>query len=147
MRPKLPCSRSCRRSSLTSRSVSWRSTALFSRILQPLRIDGLTQIVVGAVLDRVDGALDRALRRQQDEGDVRQLILQGAEQIVAAHPRHHEVAHDDGRPEAGDLAEPFLAVGGLVGLEPPGLNELGQPGPRCRVVLDDQDSSPQDSRS
>ena len=115
---------------------------LVQQDFEPLRIDGLTQIVVGAVLDRVDGALDRALSRQQDEGDVGQLILQGAEQIVAAHPRHHEVAHDDRRPEAGDLAQPFFTVGGLVGLEPPGLNELRQAGPRCRVILDDQDSLP-----
>ncbi len=49
---------------------------------QPLRIHGLAQIVVGAVLDRFDRALDGALRRQQDERDVRQLILQGAEEVV-----------------------------------------------------------------
>ena len=42
--------------------------------LQPLRIDGLAQVVVGAVLDRFDRAFDRALRRQQDEGDVRELV-------------------------------------------------------------------------
>ena len=96
---------------------------------QPLRIDGLAQVVVGAVLDRVDRALDRALRREQDEGDVRQLILQRAEQVVPAHPRHDQVAHDDRRAEAGDLAEAFLAIGRLVGLEAPGLHELRQPGP------------------
>ncbi len=105
---------------------------------QPLRIDGLAQIVVGAVLDRIDRALDRALRGEQDERDVRQLILQRAEQVVPAHPRHHEVAHDDGRTETGDLAEAFLTIGRLVGLEAPGLDELRQPGPRGRVVLDDE---------
>ena len=114
---------------------------------QPLRIDRLAQVVVGAVLDRVDGALDRALRGQQDERDVRQLILQRAEQVVPAHPRHDQVAHDDGRPEAGDLAEAFLAVGRLVGLEAPGLDELGQPGPRGRVVLDDEHPLARGSRS
>ena len=105
---------------------------------KPLRVDRLAEVVVGAILDRVDGALDRALRREKDEGDVRQLILQGAQQVVTAHPGHHEVAHDDGRPEAGHLAEPFLAVGGLVGLEPPGLDELCEAGPGRRVVLDDE---------
>ena len=34
MAPKLPCSRSWRRSTLTSRSVSWRSTILSSRIFR-----------------------------------------------------------------------------------------------------------------
>ena len=37
---------------------------------QPLRIDRLGQIVVSAVLDRLDRGLDRALRGQQDERDV-----------------------------------------------------------------------------
>ena len=109
---------------------------------QPLRIHGLAQIVVGAVLDRFDGALDGALRRQQDERDVRQLILQRAQEVVAAHARHDEVADDDRRPEARDLAEAVFAVGRFFGLEAPGLDELGQPGPRRRVVFDDEYAFP-----
>ena len=49
--------------------------------LQPLRIDRFAQVVVGAFFDRFDGAVDRALRRQQDERDVAELILERAQQI------------------------------------------------------------------
>ena len=111
---------------------------LLQQDAQALRVDGLAQVVVGAVLDRLDGAFDGALRRQQDEGDVGELVLQRAEQIVAAHPRHHEVAHDDRRTKARDLAERVLAVTRLVGLVTPGLHELGEADPRGRIVLDDQ---------
>ena len=38
--------------------------------LQPLRIDRLAQVVVGAFFDRFDRAIDGALRRQQDEREV-----------------------------------------------------------------------------
>ena len=48
---------------------------LLEQDLQPLRIDRLAQIVVGAFLDRLDGGLDGPLRGQQDEGQVGQLIL------------------------------------------------------------------------
>ena len=105
---------------------------------QPLRIHGLAQVVVGAVLDCLDGAFDGPLRRQQDEGDVGELVLQRAQQIVAAHPRHHEVAHDDRRTKAGDLAERVFAVGRLVGLVAPGLHELGEADARRGIVFDDQ---------
>ena len=43
--------------------------------LQPLRIDRLAQVVVGAFLDRFDGAVDGALRGQKDERDIGQLFL------------------------------------------------------------------------
>ena len=108
--------------------------------MQPLRVDRLAQIVVGAVLDRFDRALDRALRGQQDEGDVRELILQRPQQIMSAHPRHDQVADDDRGAEVGDLAQRLLAVGGLVGLKTPGLNQLGESAPCGRVVLNDEDA-------
>jgi hypothetical protein len=95
---------------------------LLQQDAQALRVDGLAQVVVSAVLDRFDGALDGALRRQQDECDVRELILQRSQQIVAAHARHHEIAHDDGRTKARDLPERVFAVTRLVGLVAPGLD-------------------------
>ncbi len=105
---------------------------------QPLRIDRLAQVVVGAVLDRLDGALDRALRGQQDEREVGELVFQRLEEIVAAHPRHDEVADDDRRPEARDPAERLFAVGGFVGLKSPVLDELGESRAGRRIVLDDE---------
>ena len=85
-----------------------------------------------------DGGLDGALRSEQDEGNVGELVFQSAQQIVSAHARHDEVAHDDRRPKAGDLAERILAIRGFVGLKPPVLDELSQPR-ACRVIVfDDQ---------
>ena len=111
---------------------------LLQQDLQPLRIDRLAQVIVGPFLDRLDRGLHGALCGQQNQRQVRQLILQGAQQLHAAHPRHHHVADDDGGPEAGHFPEALLAVSGLLGLESPGLNELRQPFPRRRIVFDDQ---------
>ena len=103
-----------------------------------MRIDRLAQVVVRAILDGVDGRFDGALRGQQDEGNVGELVFQRAQQIVSTHARHDEVAHDDRRPKAGDLAQCFLTVRGFVGQEPPVLDELSQPGPSRMIVFDDQ---------
>ena len=97
---------------------------------QPLRIDRLAEEVVGAVLHRFDGIVDGALRGQQNEGDIGQLIMQRAQQFVPAHSRHHDVADDDRGTEGGDLAERLFAVGCFVGLKTPRLDELGQAGAR-----------------
>ena len=72
---------------------------------QPLRIDRLAQVVVRAFLDCFDRTLNRALRGQQNERDVGELIFQRAQQFVPAHPRHDEIRHDDGRAEGGDSSE------------------------------------------
>ena len=113
---------------------------LLQEDLQPLRIDRLAQVVVGPFLDRLDGGFHGALRGEENQRQVRQLVLQRAQQLHPSHPRHHHVADDDGGAEAGHFTEALLAVGGLLGLETPGLNELRQPFPRRRVVFDDQDA-------
>ena len=107
---------------------------------QALRVHRLTQVVVGAVLDRLHGALDRPLCRQQDERQVGELVLQSLEEIVAAHPRHDEVADDDRGPETGDTPERLFAVGGFVGLKSPVLYELGESGAGRRIVFDNEHS-------
>ena len=92
MRPKLPllAELTPQRPHLAQRLLPL--DRLLQQDPQPLRIDRLAQVVVGAVLDRFDRALDGPLRRQQDEGEVRQLVLQRLQQFEAAHARHHEVA-------------------------------------------------------
>ena len=84
---------------------------LVEQDLQPLRIDGLREVVVGALLDRLDGGLDRALRRHQHDGDVRVVLGRSARSRSSPPmPRHHEIAQHDGRTVDGDLLERFLAV-------------------------------------
>ncbi len=107
--------------------------------VEPLRIDRFVQVIVGPFLDRLDRGLDGALGRQEDEGDVRQLIFECPQQLHAAGTRHDEIADDDRGTEAGDLAQPFVAVGCFLGLKSPGLDEFRQPLPGRVIVFDNQD--------
>ena len=91
MRPKLPCSRSCRRSVAHFAQRLLPLDRLLQQDLQPLRIDRFAQVVVGAFLDRFNRALDGSLRGQQDQSDVGELILQRAQQVEPAHPRHDQI--------------------------------------------------------
>ena len=100
-----------------------------------LRIDRLGQVVVGAHLHRLDRRLDTALRRQDDDAQVGELILQRAQQVEAAHARHDQVAQDDGRAEGRDAGNGFLAIGRAFGGKPPRLQELGQADARRAIVL------------
>ena len=111
---------------------------LLQQDLQPLRIDRLAQIVVGAFFDSFDRTVDSPLRRQQDEREVGELILERVQQLESAHPRHDEIADDDRRAEGGHLPHRGFALGRFVGEEAPGLHELGEAGPGRRIVLDDK---------
>ena len=140
IRPKLPCSRSCRRSVLHFAQRLLPLDRLLQQDAQPRRIDRLAQVVVGAFLDRLDRRLHGALRGEQDEREIGQLILQRAQQLEPAHARHDQVRHDDGGTEGRDLLQRLFAVGGDVGLESPGADELGEPDARRGIVLDDEDA-------
>ena len=54
---------------------------LVEQDLQPLDVDRLGQVVVGAFLHRLDGGLDGALRGQQQRRDVGALRLQRPQQL------------------------------------------------------------------
>ena len=92
---------------------------------QPLRVDRLGEVVVRALLQRFDGALDGPLRRQQNHAQVRELILERAQQAEPVEARHDQIRHDDRRTERGDPLKSFFAVGGRFRLESPGTDELG----------------------
>jgi hypothetical protein len=68
---------------------------LLQQDAQPRGIDGLAQVVVSAFLDRFDGGFDGALRGEQDDRQIGQLVLESAQQLDAAHARHHQIRHDD----------------------------------------------------
>jgi hypothetical protein len=57
---------------------------------------------------------------------------------MAVEARHHEIRHDDGRPEGGDLLPGVLAVDSRFGVESPRPDELGETAASGRVILDDQ---------
>src|SRR5215204_1081343 len=103
-------------------------------------VDGFAQVIVRALLDRLDGGFDGALCGQQDERDVRQLILERAQQFQAAHPRHDQVRHDDRGTEGRHLLQRFLAVDRFIGLEAPCVHEFGQADAGRGVVLNNEDT-------
>jgi hypothetical protein len=111
---------------------------LLKKDAQPRRIDRLAQIVVGAFLDRLDGGVDGALRREQDEREIGQLIFELPQELEAAHARHHEVGHDDRGAKRGDFLHRLFAVAGFFGLEAPRADELGETDARRGIVFDDQ---------
>ena len=107
---------------------------------QPLRIDRLAEIVLGASFDGLDRRVHRPLGGEQDHLHMVGIVANRLEQFDAVHARHHEVGHDDRRPELGNAFEGLGAVTGLVGGVAPRSHQLGQPAARGFLVLDDQDS-------
>jgi hypothetical protein len=105
--------------------------------LQFLWIDGLGEVVLGAILHRFDGGLDGTLRREQDHAEML-LVLERPQQLQAVHLRHDHVADHDRGAERGDERERFFAVGGGFGGKSPGSDELGQSDTGRRVVFNNQ---------
>ena len=113
---------------------------LVEQDLEALRLDGLRQIVVRAFLDRLDGGLDRALRGEDDNRQPAPFILERTQQLESAHPRHDEVADDDGRTERGDTLKRFLAIRRRLGRKSPRAYQLGEAQPGGWLVLDDENA-------
>jgi hypothetical protein len=105
--------------------------------LQPLRVHRLAQIVVGSLFDSLNGRLDGALGGQENEGQVRKLILQRPEHLHPANSRHDHVADDDRGPKARDLAQPLFTIRGFLGLKAPGLHQFREALSGGLIVLHD----------
>jgi hypothetical protein len=113
---------------------------LVEQNLEPLRLDRLGQVVVGAFLDRLDRGFDAALRCEDDDRVVAAVVFERAQEIETAHPRHHQVADDDRGAEHGDALQRLFAVGGGIGRESPGAYELCQTESSARLVFDDENA-------
>ena len=72
---------------------------LVEQDFQPLDVDRLGQVVVGAFLHRLDRGLDGALRGEQQRRDVGALRLERAQQPETVEPRHHQIGRS--RSQAG----------------------------------------------
>ena len=101
-------------------------------------IEGLGQVVVGAFLHRLDGALDRALAREHDDGDVGVIHSEGGQEAETVHARHHEVAHHDRGRLLRHPLEGFGAIAGGSDLVSPEGEEVGHALPSEGIILDDQ---------
>src|SRR5262249_20995922 len=62
--------------------------------LHLLRVEGLLEIVEGALLHRLDGPLDRSVRRQEDHRGIEIEALHDLEEVQPAAARHPEIADD-----------------------------------------------------
>ncbi len=101
-------------------------------------VERLGEVVEGAFLHRLDGALDRALAREHDDGDVGVIDPQGGQEAETVHARHHEVAHHD---RGRLLRHPLEGLGPVAGggdLVSPEGEEVGHALPSEGIVLDDQ---------
>ena len=108
--------------------------------LQLMRIERLGQVVFGAGLDGLHGGVHGALGRQQDYLDVLDVALERVEQVEPAHSRHHQVRDDDRGPEVGHPLQRLGAVARGLGGEPPRPHQFGQPAPRGRVIVHDENT-------
>ena len=107
---------------------------------QPLWIDGLGEIVVGAFFHRRHGGIDAALGGDEDESEIAELILDAAQELQAVDPRHDHVGQHRRGPVCGDALEAFLAVCRAFGLVTPRPHQFGQSPPGGDIVFDNEHS-------
>gem|GEM_PF-2339635 len=108
--------------------------------IQPRRIDGLLQEIVGALANGLDRGVDRSAPGEDDHGHVAELLANRAEQPQPVHAGHHQVGdHQIGLP-LQRAPERLRAVRGLLHRVPPAAEELGQRLPRVRLVVSDENS-------
>ena len=106
-----------------------------------LGIERLEEVILRALLHRVDGARDGAERRHDDEdrpGRRRPRLLHERDAVES---RHLEVRQDDVRGELVELSERFEAVRRGLRREAVFAEDLAQRGPGVRFVVDDEDST------
>ena len=122
----------------SSARVPSRADAFCSIDAQPLGIDGLGDVVVGAQAHRLHRAVDRALRSHQDHRHGLSLLRQSLQQFDASHTRHLEVCnHDGGIPlrrffqSLGTVESGFSAIA-------PGGNQFGEPGALVFFIFNNQ---------
>src|SRR5207249_10743274 len=80
--------------------------------LKTRRVDGLGQVVVRAVLDRLHRGLDAALTGQENDRGGRKVALEPGKKLESVDPGHDEVGdHEIGSPDGRPLQR-FLTVRG-----------------------------------
>ena len=106
--------------------------------LEARGVERLGQVVVGALLHRLDRALDGALAGEHDDRRLGVVGPQGREEGEAVHAGHDEVADHDGGRLLGRALQRLDAVAGARDLVPPQSEEVGESLAGDVVILDDQ---------
>ena len=112
---------------------------LLEQDLQPRGVDGLGEVVEGAVAHRLDRALHRAVAGDEQHDGRPARLLELLQQREAVHLGQHEVGEDHGRMLGLDEVERLLAGGRRLDLVAPLADEPGQPFALGGLVVDDED--------
>ena len=106
--------------------------------MQARGVDRLLDEVIGAELHGLDGAIDGALRGEQDDALLVREFAESIQQFDAIHARHLHIGNDDARLPGHHLVQCFRAIaGGFCAISPAG-NKFGQPHECMKLVFDDQ---------
>ncbi len=108
--------------------------------LEARGVEWLGQVVVGALLHRLDRALDGALAREHDDRRVGVVGPQGREEGETVHAGHDEVTDHDGGRLLRRALQRLDAIPGARDLVPPESEEVGEPLAGGVVILDDQNT-------
>ena len=106
---------------------------------QLLGVEGLGQVVVGALVQRsraLEGGVDL---REQDDGGPRAARADAAHHLAPVHVGHHDVGDDDVGVEPAVGGQSLLAVAGGVDCEPRAAQEGREAVNDRRLVVDQQD--------
>ncbi len=58
-------------------------------------VERLREVVLRAPFQRLDGAVDRAVRREHDHGETRVTLFDPAKELESIHPRHPKIRDDE----------------------------------------------------
>ena len=105
-----------------------------------LRTGVLDQVVRGAELHRLDGALDRAVAGQDDDHGGQLALVQGPQELHAVHHRHFEVRHDHVEQALAEPGERRLAVRRVFHRVARALEVLGERARHVGLVLHEEDA-------
>ena len=110
-------------------------------VQEPLRIDGLREIVVGAQLHRLDGALDAPVGREEDHLRLREVSLGGFQDLQSPGPDHTQVGDHQVEPPVLEPSERLLTAGRRHDLVARLLEDLGERLADVALVVDDEDAT------
>ena len=108
--------------------------------LEAGRIERLLYEVEDALPDRLDCRVDGSLAGDDDDGRIGLLLAQRPDERQPVELRHHQVADDHVRVHLGGDLQGRVAVGGLIDVVAPPLQELREQLPGGFLVIDDQDA-------
>ena len=106
---------------------------------QSPHVERLRQVIVGALLHRLDGVFDRAVRCHQNEQRVAADLARLLEQLEAAHARHAHVSEDEVVGMAGGEGQRGGCVVGCVDRVAFAPQRLLHPGAQSALIIHHQD--------